>query len=1083
MVSIFIHESIGMKKAHLLFMFISFLGSEYLTLGEGVAQDSLPILQDRLEKAEAEVEGLRQDILTIIREENNPDKPRYKHASLIFSDQSGISHPLSRKKAYEIVSRNELGEITQVNKKEGSRHPVSFGEGVHFKTAYVKRKNRGNHFISYPLESSDEISAYYFHKLLFDKGVTPSLFCIINVDRERYFVQATKSIPGCDFSILFDRTGGSASSIHLDSETASNLFVISLLTCPLDYKENNFIITPRNEIYCIDNDRNFYFSFLVESEKSGNNTLKYTTKNILFLLPNILNSSIHVNTLNNILSVTSTDFIKVWLGKLHHLDIEQRNLMSDDRMTKEEYLHQNMHFLFNFSHMKILYHQLNKLQFLLKRTTFLTHGQLFEFMNPLLFSFYHHARKKITPEQYCFSYIFWDKLSLEETLASLSQQNNQLKGGQYLKEYLPTYTKTIVAENNQCYVSPGTLLSYLFHPRGAHNPFYEDNDFNLLHPTPLSYYEEMEDNSILKFDLQEGFMESQDFNWIPGFFARQENITHLNLCDNHLEVEGLGLLVKQFPSLTNLTFLNLSGNQIGNQGIMCLAENGEEHLQKLSFLGLNDNNLTNECQEALFTFLFEHSLLETVDLRNNHLTDPLFFRYLPRFSYFDNLSTILFKGNKISRVQKRQIQETMIAQIIRIAVESKRYDVLDKLHQFKNCGEFVPCVKDLIEECMINLSRDNLIPLVFDDIELTNINICIIDSFLNAISSLDRSKINKLEFYRLTPSNYIPALFNRLSMNKIISKIKNVYFFESGIRNDDEFFLVKMLYQMRSLKVFKMHYQQLIPLNFLNIVANLPSSVEFVSFKNCFFSNLYREYSDEESSFGEKKPVLPRQKTLHRVTVFSLMKENLDTSESLDYTGVFLRKLPNLTDLRLCKNTLTAKGAFMLLQNVKSCPLQVLDLSRNIITPVSGYTMENYDFLSFVPSLHFLNLSGNPLGDEGIFGLLPSLKLMTNLKVLKLSFTQLTDNHILSLCDCFKYWKNLEVLKLSNNSISSLGASIIFGNLPMVNSLRYLDLSYNKITPEINDRFFDFLRESNVSVNLTGNDSDSSAEDIFSFSF
>lgn len=76
------------------------------------------------------------------------------------------------------------------------------------------------------------------------------------------------------------------------------------------------------------------------------------------------------------------------------------------------------------------------------------------------------------------------------------------------------------------------------------------------------------------------------------------------------------------------------------------------------------------------------------------------------------------------------------------------------------------------------------------------------------------------------------------------------------------------------------------------------------------------------------------------------------------------------------------------------------------------YRMINPDTL---PGLKQINLSGNTIGDEGVFGLVEVLKEDEYLKVLELQNCGLTDNSAELLIECLNLNKTLLVINLREN--------------------------------------------------------------------
>uniref|UniRef100_UPI00358F1064 NACHT, LRR and PYD domains-containing protein 12-like n=1 Tax=Myxine glutinosa TaxID=7769 RepID=UPI00358F1064 len=154
-------------------------------------------------------------------------------------------------------------------------------------------------------------------------------------------------------------------------------------------------------------------------------------------------------------------------------------------------------------------------------------------------------------------------------------------------------------------------------------------------------------------------------------------------------------------------------------------------------------------------------------------------------------------------------------------------------------------------------------------------------------------------------------------------------------------------------------------------------------------------------------------------------------------SGPMLRDLKNLEVLDLSLNPIGDEGLKRLMEALKSqTKLRTLGLGGCKLTTTSGSILRE---LKNIINLEELQLSRNPIGDEGLEGLMEGLKSQTKLRVLGLVMCNLSTNCGPVLRD-LKNIINLEDLELSSNPIGDEGLEGLMEGLKSQTKLRTLCL-------------------------------------------
>uniref|UniRef100_UPI00358F5227 NACHT, LRR and PYD domains-containing protein 12-like n=1 Tax=Myxine glutinosa TaxID=7769 RepID=UPI00358F5227 len=204
----------------------------------------------------------------------------------------------------------------------------------------------------------------------------------------------------------------------------------------------------------------------------------------------------------------------------------------------------------------------------------------------------------------------------------------------------------------------------------------------------------------------------------------------------------------------------------------------------------------------------------------------------------------------------------------------------------------------------------------------------------------------------------------------------------------------------------------------------------------------------------------------NRLKVFGLVGCKLSTN-----SGPILRDLKsiiNLEELNLSWNPIGDEGLEELMEGLKSqTKLRILELSYCKLSTESGPVLR--DLKNFI-NLEELVLRGNPIGDEGLEGLMEGLKSQTKLRNLWLMRCDLSTKSGPILRD-LKNILNLKDLDLSWNPIGDEGLEGLMEGLKSQTKLRILRLSFCTLSTKSVPILMDLKNNMNLEVlDVGGND-------------
>jgi Ran GTPase-activating protein (RanGAP) involved in mRNA processing and transport len=208
------------------------------------------------------------------------------------------------------------------------------------------------------------------------------------------------------------------------------------------------------------------------------------------------------------------------------------------------------------------------------------------------------------------------------------------------------------------------------------------------------------------------------------------------------------------------------------------------------------------------------------------------------------------------------------------------------------------------------------------------------------------------------------------------------------------------------------------------------------------------------------------EKLLANKNLTDLNLEDCKLQSAMNFVAEGLKRNQTLTHLNLSGNNLKKAAINFLVEGLMgNQTLKVLNLNSNSFgdppmieickflnknksltslglmdNELSTSCKEIIDYLSNNNSLEFLSLSRNELEMKHF----SNLKLNKTLKELNLNIVLIDDQGCLNLVDALNQLQSLETLNISDNSLSNVGLEILCSTLEKNNSLRNLNLNFNR---------------------------------------
>lgn len=254
-------------------------------------------------------------------------------------------------------------------------------------------------------------------------------------------VLASKAVFGKTLRETLQTSPGDLNSI--DMESFSEIFIISLLTCPQDWKSDNLIVSKmdgKTSIVGIDNDH----SFADPVVSVGNeNNVKHTinVKNILFCLPQC-NLAIHPNTRRKILELEPLQLLCKWVQALSKQNALYQSLLDEKFLSILDLKQLNLPIRLRDGTLLQAYRVLTNIQKVLLASEDVTLNYLFQTLYPVLYEYYNYFNCKRSPEtnlETHFNQTIWAMPPFEnfpDLMDTLIRHKGQ---DMFLKDALPEY--------------------------------------------------------------------------------------------------------------------------------------------------------------------------------------------------------------------------------------------------------------------------------------------------------------------------------------------------------------------------------------------------------------------------------------------------------------------------------------------------------------------------------------------------------------------------------------------------------------------------------------------------------------------
>lgn len=709
-----------------------FLGYLWLSLVFPIKASDLP---HRREEARLEIKNLNDTLLNIVSNALprnviiSPDD-----ISMMTITGHDQIYPIHYTRALTICSLNLSGKDTRHNKI--GNHAVSPLGGIHFKVSDSQ----------YSLDHGSESAAYYFHKLLVGDGVTPSTFCVVENVKilkknqlffEQFMIQASLTVKGEPLNELLRRCT-IPSSVEFDllsNKSVSAWILTSFLTCPNDAKDDNFMIEKKGPSYnliSIDSDMISFYPYFYKENLDSEPELEIDFRNVLFLLPKFMGVEPDIMVQNIIRNINENDFFYFWLSNLNQLNKNYKRLLKRGIIDEDTYINENFPIEFSLATLQNIAIQLKKLQFWLGRGG--TCSDLLRNIHPLVYDYYKKLRKEAR-----YSKQPWESLTIlyknKPSINSLmdNKMNQKMKDGRILKEVITQeIAKAKYLQEDPLF--PVDVILDTLYPNGLINKHKIENteDIPPLHSCQLTpsekafieAYESDDWDNVVQCSLPESclseanghmlqkildtrknclkginlyfnYLTIESLKWLTPILRNQVNLTDLNLCDNDLREKGIAKLTEIFPFLPLLEILNVSGNNIQNTGMKALWAAPSFTLQKLKYLGLAENKLSDESNNCISAFITQHQNLEEIDLRWNKFTEQMGSTLLPLATQHQNLCVLYLTGNAIPSPVKEAIYIELVRKIISFI--RKENNSLKKNKYFELLEKFnFKCSKNLL---------------------------------------------------------------------------------------------------------------------------------------------------------------------------------------------------------------------------------------------------------------------------------------------------------------------------------------------------------------------------------------------------
>jgi ankyrin repeat protein len=183
----------------------------------------------------------------------------------------------------------------------------------------------------------------------------------------------------------------------LEMESFSEIFIISLLTCPQDWKSDNLVVVKQDgkaSIVGIDNDHSFADPVVIFGAE-GKHTIN--VKNILFCLPQCDNM-IHPATRQKLLDMDPLLVLVKWVQALTKQNNLYQSLLEEKFLSILDLKQLNLPIRLRPGTLLEAYRVLTEIQHILRENEHVTLNFLFQSVYPVLFEFYAYFNRQREPD-------------------------------------------------------------------------------------------------------------------------------------------------------------------------------------------------------------------------------------------------------------------------------------------------------------------------------------------------------------------------------------------------------------------------------------------------------------------------------------------------------------------------------------------------------------------------------------------------------------------------------------------------------------------------------------------------------------
>lgn len=575
-----------------------------------------------------------------------------------------------------------------------------------------------------------------------NQGIAPSTFCVfdqvaistfIHKDsagqdiykkrQERFLVQPSLTIPGITFHKFLKQCQKRTASLNeLDLESVSAWILCSFLTLPSDAKGDNFIVknpqgqNGKKEVVSIDSDRIRFHSYEYhEYKRSKHIELEIKTRNIFFLLQELMVQKPDQKVKDYFLNIAPDDFILTWLKSLKKIDRDVHHFLEAGLLSPDDYKSCGFPLQFRPLSIQEISHNLKKIQFWLRRDVCL--NDIFRNVHLLLCLYYGELLREKGAPLSALNHLYNDP----DSLANYLDSRYILKSGDSVKEAIVQEIKKVKPWQESSKIPLEDIIHDLQSEKKSAFPRSlktEEPITELSLPETLVKSEDGLNlcqilsplkNTLTLLNLGMNYLDIKSFEWLSPLLRNQYQLRELNLYDNDLQSEGTISLVQILNCLPHLTKLNVSGNWLKHDGLKALAGflSGLS-APKLTHLSVAENHLLDTEGDLITQIIKGQPTLEELDLRWNGFSDKtgqMLVDLAPT-------QLILFlEGTLISNSFQEQLDEYKIKSTLRQAYLVKDSTLLKKLLRIRVKKSTIKAV----QECLNN--NGTSLEMSFDSVE------------------------------------------------------------------------------------------------------------------------------------------------------------------------------------------------------------------------------------------------------------------------------------------------------------------------------------------------------------------------------